>query len=59
MDEVWRRSSRCDSGACAEVAELEGDVHVRDAQAEELAFGKDAWAQFVEGVKDGEFDRPS
>jgi Domain of unknown function (DUF397) len=57
MDRYWRKSRRCDNGACVEVAVGE-DVHMRDMQTEELVFSTDAWAQFIEGVKRGEFDRP-
>jgi hypothetical protein len=58
MDEVWRKSRRCDGGTCVETALIGEAVHIRDTQAEELAFSTDAWAQFIEGVKRGEFDRP-
>jgi Domain of unknown function (DUF397) len=59
MDRSWRKSSRCDSGTCVEAALIDDDVHLRDAQAEELLFSPEAWTQFVEGVKAGEFDNPS
>lgn len=59
MDKVWRKSSRCDTGSCVEAALIDGDVHLRGTQPGELEFSARAWAQFVEGVKDGEFDRPS
>lgn len=58
MDRHWRKSSKCDSGTCVETALIGEAVHIRDTQAEELAFSTDAWAQFIEGVKRGEFDRP-
>jgi len=36
---------------------VDDDVQVRDAEATELTFSAAAWEQFIEGVKDGEFDR--
>jgi predicted secreted Zn-dependent protease len=57
----WKRSSRCESGACVEVAGSEaGRVLLRDAKVPEetpLAFEKPAWKAFIDGVKAGEFDR--
>lgn len=60
----WRKSTRSDNGgnSCVEVAKnLPGVVGVRDSKDRSgpaLTFGTDQWAAFVDGVKDGEFDRP-
>jgi hypothetical protein len=59
---VWRKSIRSDTGgnSCVEVAKnLPGVVGVRDSKDRSgpvLAFGPEAWAAFLAGVKGGEFD---
>jgi hypothetical protein len=59
---VWRKSTRSGNGgnSCVEVAKnLPGVVGVRDSKDRSgpvLAFGPEAWAAFLAGVKDGEFD---
>lgn len=56
----WRRSSRCDSGACLEVARVAGGVLVRnpdDPQAGPLTFSAAAWAGFIADVRKGRFAR--
>jgi hypothetical protein len=57
---AWRRSSRCATQSCVEVADLpEGGVAVRDSKAPGvspiLVFTTDEWESFVLGVKAGEF----
>jgi len=54
----WRKSSRCESSACVEVAIGDGDVEVRNSTdpATTLTFSPDEWAVFIAGVKAGEFD---
>ncbi|TDD39670.1 DUF397 domain-containing protein [Actinomadura sp. KC06] len=57
----WRRSSRCATTTCVEVARLdEGAISVRDTEDAEtrLAFDLAEWRVFVRGVRDGRFDRP-
>ena len=62
---VWRRSTRCSSGTCVEVATVgsnstEEQYFVRDSkdpQSPELAFDRAAWRTFIEGVKSGDLDR--
>jgi Domain of unknown function (DUF397) len=62
---VWRKSTRSDTGgnSCVEVAKnLPGVVGVRDSKDQAgpvLAFKPEAWAAFLAGVKDGEFDLPA
>jgi hypothetical protein len=58
---VWRKSSYSANGAnCVEVARnLPGTVAVRDSKnvpGPELAVSRQAWAEFVKGIKHGEFD---
>ena len=59
---VWRKSTRSGNGgnSCVEVAKnLPGVVGVRDSKDRSgpaLGFGPEAWAAFLAGVKDGEFD---
>jgi hypothetical protein len=62
---AWRRSTRCSSGGCVEVAKVgegkDGKKYLvrdsKDPQSPELAFGSAAWQTFIEGVKNGELGR--
>ena len=64
---VWRRSTRCSSGTCVEVATVGSDsteqqkqYFVRDSKdpkSPELTFDRAAWQTFIEGVKNGDLDR--
>ena len=61
-DLVWRRSRRCDTNACVEIARLEpgSGVAMRNSQTPReaiLHFPPAAWTDFVEAVRRGEFDR--
>ena len=57
----WRTSSRSGGdGACVEVAQLDDVVAVRDSKDQTgpvLVFEAAAWAAFIAGAKDGEFDQ--
>lgn len=56
---MWRRSSRCDTQTCVEVARTNGGVLLRDAKdpaGPVLAFSQEAWISFAAGVAEGEFD---
>jgi Domain of unknown function (DUF397) len=59
----WRKStySGDNGGGCVEVSIAGGGaVAVRDSKnvaGPELEFAGSAWAQFVQGIKNGEFDR--
>jgi hypothetical protein len=62
MDQVeaqqWRKSKRCSSSACIEVAKVAGDYLIRDSKDPDgsvLTFSEQEWTAFVEGVADGEF----
>ena len=59
----WQKSARCsaDKPQCVQVrASATGQlVHVRHSLArhdKELAFTREEWRAFVDGVKDGQFD---
>jgi hypothetical protein len=58
---TWRKSSRsAAAGHCVEIASAAPAVLMRDskdASGPVLRFGTDDWAQFVAGVRGGEFDR--
>jgi hypothetical protein len=56
---MWRRSSRCEAGACLEVKRVGPGVAMRDAKAAGgpvLVFRRPAWEAFVEGVRAGDFE---
>jgi len=55
---AWRRSSRCGSTTCVEVARVDDQYLIRDSKnpdAAALSFTKDEWVAFVEGVTAGDF----
>jgi hypothetical protein len=54
----WRKSTRCGTSTCVEVARVDQQYMVRDSKHPELAplvFTEEEWYAFVEGVKAGEF----
>lgn len=57
---LFRTSSRCSHGGCVEVAPLpKGGAVVRDSKdrtREPLMFDGQEWADFIAGVRLGEFD---
>lgn len=55
---AWRRSSRCGSTTCIEVAKLDDQYLIRDSKNPETAalkFTEAEWDAFVQGVAAGEF----
>jgi hypothetical protein len=58
---VWRKSSRSGAaGHCVEVAETPATIYVRDskdAAGPMLRFAAPEWADFIKGVRAGDFDR--
>ncbi|GAA2618730.1 DUF397 domain-containing protein [Paractinoplanes durhamensis] len=55
----WRRSSRCASNTCVEIATVGQTYLVRDAKDPNgavLSVDAAGWAAFVSAVKTGEFD---
>jgi predicted secreted Zn-dependent protease len=56
---TWRRSSRCDTGQCVEVAGSGSAVLMRDSKHPDgpvLVFSAEEWNAFVAGVRQGEYD---
>jgi hypothetical protein len=54
----WRKSTRCNSNACVEVAKVDGQYLVRDSKNPEttaLSFTESEWTAFTAGVMAGEF----
>jgi hypothetical protein len=59
---IWRRSDYCNSSSCVEAAVLEDRVLMRDSKVMDgltLEFSFSEWRAFLNGVRDGEFDRAS
>lgn len=62
MEEInvpaWRKSSRCGTSTCVEVAKVDEQYLIRDSknpEAAALSFTQEEWDAFVEGVAAGEF----
>lgn len=58
---TWRRSGRCTSGKCVEIAAHRHAVGVRDSKVPEgpvLSFSRYTWNRFAANVKSGRFARP-
>ncbi len=58
---LWRKSTRsAANGACVEVAELTGEVLLRDSKDPDgpwLRFDRGTWEEFVRSVRAGAFDQ--
>jgi hypothetical protein len=56
---TWRKSARCESSMCVEVASIHGHAAMRDSTDPDvrLVFGASQWAAFLAAVRAGEFDR--
>ncbi|GAA0437877.1 DUF397 domain-containing protein [Actinoplanes hulinensis] len=55
---AWRKSSRCGTSTCVEVAKVNDQYLIRDSkdpEAAPLSFDQSEWDAFVEGVAAGEF----
>jgi hypothetical protein len=55
---VWRKSSRCGTNTCVEVAKIGQEYLIRDSKNPltiPLTFTEDEWTAFVMGVTAGEF----
>lgn len=53
----WKKSSRCGTGACVEVAGTPDVVHVRDSKdpnSPVLSFEPTTWAAFIDNLRGGE-----
>ncbi|WP_213453412.1 DUF397 domain-containing protein [Rhizomonospora bruguierae] len=57
----WRKSTRCESSNCLELADLGAHAGLRNSTRPEvqLTFEAPAWRAFLAGVRAGEFDRPN
>lgn len=58
---TWRVAQRCESGACVRVARYGEMIVVGDTKNPNgpvLPYMKAAWREFVNRVKNGEFDDP-
>jgi hypothetical protein len=54
----WRKSRRCDTSACVEVAVMTERVGVRDGKSSDgpaLWFSVEEWTAFIEWIKYGDF----
>ncbi len=59
---VWRRSTKCDAGACVEVCNGFDEVMIRssaDPDSVAIAVTPEQWRSFLMRVKSGLFDRPA
>jgi hypothetical protein len=56
----WIRSSFCEATNCVEVKDIGTTVLLRDTVVPEafVIIGQRDWADFIQGVKAGEFDLP-
>ncbi|GHJ45532.1 hypothetical protein Cs7R123_28740 [Catellatospora sp. TT07R-123] len=55
---AWRKSRRCESAACVEVASTPAAVGVRNSTRPQtsVVVSAEAFRAFIAGVKQGEFD---
>jgi hypothetical protein len=56
----WRRSTRCESASCLEVANDGTTVRMRNSthpDGPELSFTTDEWVTFLNGLKNDRFRR--
>ena len=57
---VWRKSTRCGSSACVEIAMTESAILMRDSKdlnVPALHFSKNSWVDFVSAIRNGELQR--
>jgi len=55
----WRKSAKCNSETCVEVAISENKAYLRnsrDAAGPSLVFDAEEWRSFLAGARDHEFD---
>jgi hypothetical protein len=53
----WRRSSRCDTSACVEVAPADAGMRVRDTAGTVLAFSAEAWRVFLAEARESKLTK--
>ena len=63
MDKInnahWRKSTRCGSAACVEIAKVDDRVYVRDSKDPKgavLSFTEQEWEAFAHGMAAGDFE---
>jgi len=51
---AWRRSTKCASGSCVEVAKTDGRVLVRNSDEPDtvVSFSLDEWSAFIDGAEE-------
>jgi hypothetical protein len=56
--DMWRKSARCETHNCVEVAKRADEIAIRDSAVPDtqLAFARPVWAAFISGVRAGQFD---
>ena len=54
----WRRSTKCDSDTCVEIAILDNKAYLRNPKdaGPYLVFDAEEWRSFLAGARDHEFD---
>jgi Domain of unknown function (DUF397) len=55
---AWRKSSRCQSGECAEIAQQNGEIVLRSTRSPDAVVRLTAaeWQAFARGIQTGEFN---
>jgi uncharacterized protein DUF397 len=59
LSNPWRRSTRCDTNACVEVARTASGMAIRDSERPAgpiLEFTNSVWSNFIGGIRAGDFD---
>lgn len=59
---TWRRSNRCGTATCVEVAGTTDSIFVRDSKDPDgahLEFTPEAWGRFITAIKFGQYGVPS
>ena len=55
----WRVARKCNGGACVRVAAHGDEIVIGSSKHPDepvIAYSRDEWAAFVEGVRQGDFD---
>jgi hypothetical protein len=55
---TWRKSNRCESQQCVEIAQVNGQMAIRNSTDPEryIVFGTAAWRGFMITLRSGEWD---
>jgi hypothetical protein len=59
---AWHRSTRCANAACAEVANIDGSIALRDSKNPDgtvQMYSPSEWNAFLDGLARGDFDFPA